>query len=381
MCAMIGLLYLLGAVQSGRQNIIDVWRTDGMGVEIFRLVMSVNRFKFLLSMLRFDYIGESNRRHRKAIDQLFLIRELFDKFVTNCKRNYNHNASVTVGDMLEPFKGRCSFRSHSSRGRYGRTGIKIFACSDSTSSYTSNMEICLRNQPPGPFYQDNSSQAIVERLVTHIENSGRNITCDCQFTSLSLAENLTNNNLSLVGAMRNSTKELPNMFISTQNKRKASSSMFEYKSNLTLVSYKQKASKVINLISTKQEVRTDSSATDKTSGVAGTPDIVDYYKQNKLGVKVSEVLQRKYSVVTHGIFLPAKHDRCECGHHCKGKQTRQAGQNGQKGVPLFPWQVLGVRLLQTSRIFANYSHWHCQQDLSGFFFPPQTERTKRTQWI
>lgn len=99
---MIGLLYLLGAVQSGRQNIIDVWRTDGMGVEIFRLVMSVNRFKFLLSMLRFDYIGESNRRNRKAIDQLFLIRELFDKFVTNCKRNYNHNASVTVGDMLEP---------------------------------------------------------------------------------------------------------------------------------------------------------------------------------------------------------------------------------------------------------------------------------------
>lgn len=72
--------------------------------------------------------------------------------------------------------------------------------------------------------------------------------------------------------------------------------MFAYKSNLTLVSYKQKASKVIYLISTKQEVRTDPSATDKTSGVAGTPDIVDYYKQNKLGVKVSEVLQRKYSV-------------------------------------------------------------------------------------
>lgn len=191
MCAMIGLLYLLGAVQSGRQNIIDVWRTDGMGVEIFRLVMSVNRFKFLLSMLPFDYIGESNRRHRKAIDQLFLIRELFDKFVTDCKRNYNHNASVTVGDMLKPFKRRCSFRSHSSSGRYGKTGIKIFACSDSTSSYTSNMEICLRNEPPGPFYQDNSPQAIVERLVTHIENSGRNITCDIQFTSLSLAENLT----------------------------------------------------------------------------------------------------------------------------------------------------------------------------------------------
>lgn len=183
-----------------------------MGVEIFRLVMSVNRFKFLLSMLRFDYIGESNRRHRKAIDQLFLIRELFDKFVTDCKRNYNHNASVTVGDMLEPFKGRCSFRSHSSRGRYGRTGIKIFACSDSTSSYTSNMEICLRNQPPGP-------QAIVERLVTQIENSGRNITCDCQFTSLSLAENLTKNNLSLVGAMRNSTKELPNNYVHFHSKQ------------------------------------------------------------------------------------------------------------------------------------------------------------------
>lgn len=177
------------------------------------------------------------------------------------------------------------------------------------------------------------------------------------------------------------------MFISTQNKRKVSSSMFAYKSNLTLVSYKQKASKVINLISTKQDVQTDPSATDKTSGVADTRHRRLLQAEQAGSESERSAAKEILSVppfqplVTHGIFLPAKHDRCECRHHCEGKQTRQAGQNGQKGVPLFPWQVLGVRLLQTSRIFANYSHWHCQQDLSGFFFPAQTERTKRTQWI
>lgn len=38
MCAFLGLLYLAGVVQSS-----DVWRTDGLGVEMFRLVMGVNR--------------------------------------------------------------------------------------------------------------------------------------------------------------------------------------------------------------------------------------------------------------------------------------------------------------------------------------------------
>lgn len=52
--AFIGLLYYAGMLKANRLNTDELWRTDGSGVEIFRLTMSKNRFHFLLQTIRFD---------------------------------------------------------------------------------------------------------------------------------------------------------------------------------------------------------------------------------------------------------------------------------------------------------------------------------------
>lgn len=94
--ALIGLLYYAGVLKSNHLNAEDLWRTDGSGVEIFRLTMSLSRFRFLLRCLRFD--DRQTRAERKQLDKLAAIRQFFDQFVENCKSGFSHSEYVTVDE-------------------------------------------------------------------------------------------------------------------------------------------------------------------------------------------------------------------------------------------------------------------------------------------
>lgn len=176
---------------------------------MFRLVMSVNRFKFLQQVLRFDDTSDPNRQDRKNIEKLYCVRELFEQFVLNCKQNYSHSSYFTVDEMLPNLKGRCSFRVFMPQ----KPGLKVWACTDAKRFYTSNMEIFVGNQSAGPYHVSNAMPAVVLRIVSHIENSGRNITCDNLFTSVPLAESILQKKLTMVGTMRKNKGEIPPLFV------------------------------------------------------------------------------------------------------------------------------------------------------------------------
>lgn len=52
--ACIGLLFLGGVLKTSHTNLEDLWANDGTGIELFRLTMGINRFRFLLKCMRFD---------------------------------------------------------------------------------------------------------------------------------------------------------------------------------------------------------------------------------------------------------------------------------------------------------------------------------------
>jgi len=52
--AVLGLLLAAGLYGSGRTNLSDLWKSNGFGIPIFKLVMSQRRFEFLICCLRFD---------------------------------------------------------------------------------------------------------------------------------------------------------------------------------------------------------------------------------------------------------------------------------------------------------------------------------------
>jgi len=289
--ALFGLLYLAGTLRSSHTNVADLWANDGTGVEMFRLVMLLKRFQFLLRCLRFDNIHD--RSERKKIDKLAPIRWIFEEFVSGCRKNYIIGEFVTIDEMLEAFRGRCSFRQYI-KSKPDKYGIKIFSLADARNYYTSNMEIYVGKQPEGPFVVDNSAFSVVKRLTLPIQNSGRNVTTDNWFTSIPLMEYLLSRNITTVGTIRKNKKEIPPEFINPKN-RKNNTSIFGFSDKATLVSYVPKKGKVVTLLSS-MHVGKDSDSIDETTGDKRKSNVITFYNKTKGGVDKVDELKKRYSV-------------------------------------------------------------------------------------
>lgn len=287
--ALIGLLYLAGVHQSSHVNIKDLWAMDGTGIEYFRLSMGMNRFYLLLRAIRFDDI--TTRAMRQSVDNLAPIRSFFEDFVRRCQDYYELNNYVTIDEMLESFRGRCRFRQYIPN-KPAKYGLKIIALVDSNTYYSYNLEIYAGKQPNGPYHVNNSACSVVERLIRPISGSGRNITCDNWFSSIPLAEDLLNNhNLTMVGILRKNKREIPPIFVQKLKERPNESSIFGFKKNMTLVSYKPKANKIVLVISTMHN--DDSIDTDCARS---KPEMIKFYNSTKGGVDTVDQMKGKYSV-------------------------------------------------------------------------------------
>lgn len=144
--ALFGILYMAGIYKQCHININDLWAKSPLTPSFFRMCMSKHRFKLLMKekALRFDNVD--NRDKRKKFDKLAPIREIFEMFTKNCRSSYVPSEYLTIDEMLEAFRGRCSIKQYipSKPNKYG---IKIFALSDARTFYTINMEIYAGKQP------------------------------------------------------------------------------------------------------------------------------------------------------------------------------------------------------------------------------------------
>ncbi|XP_068086415.1 piggyBac transposable element-derived protein 4 [Anabrus simplex] len=290
--AFIGLLYLTGLYKAGRTSLEDLWDNEGFGIEIFRLTMSLKRFRFILQTLRFD--DQVTRQQRRQIDRLAPVRELFEEFVKNCQACYYVGEDVTIDELLEAFRGRCPFIQHipSKPAKYG---IKMFAAVDSKMYYTCNLEIYAGRQPEGRFQVSNKSSDVVERMVTPIQNSGRNVTADNWFSDVTLVQALSEKHrLSYVGTLKKNKWQIPKELRKVKQ-RKPFSSVFAFREEATMVSYvphRKKMKKNVILISSVHM----NDAIDETTGEKKKPVILTYYNEHKAGVDMVGKMCSLYDV-------------------------------------------------------------------------------------
>lgn len=208
--AFIGLMILIGTKKMSKTNLCEIFAADGTGIEISRGVMSMKRFIFLLTAIRFD--DPQTREERKRIDKLAAIRTFFNSFVENCKQSYSLGEFITIDEKLEPYRGRCSFIQYIPN-KPAKYGLKIYALVDAKSSYTHNLEIYCGKQPEGPYAISNSPSEVVYRLVAGLEHSNRNLTCDNWYSSCELAKTLLEKGLTFIGTLRKNKKEIPLEFL------------------------------------------------------------------------------------------------------------------------------------------------------------------------
>ncbi|XP_051158549.1 piggyBac transposable element-derived protein 4-like [Leptopilina boulardi] len=288
--ALFGILYMAGVLQMSRTNSQELWsNSDTTAPQFFRLVMSQNRFKVLLSTLRFDNI--ETREERRALDKLAPIRKIFDDFNKRLPELYIPGECCTIDEMLLAFRGRCPFKQYIP-SKLAKYGIKIFSLADAHTFYTIKMEVYLGVQPDGPFYVDNKPSNVVKRLAIPIANSNRNIIFDNWFTSFPLIEELLNDyNLTAVGTVRQNKRELPPTFVQTKS-RAVKSTLFGYQQNAVLLSHVPKKNKSVVLVSTVH----DTGEIDHSTGEKFLPEIISFYNSTKGGVDVVDKLSAKYNV-------------------------------------------------------------------------------------
>jgi hypothetical protein len=264
-----GLLYMAGVFKSSRQNLDDLWANDETGMEIFRSTMRLQLFRFLLQCLRFD--DRTTRAARSEVDKLAPIRQFVLTFCNKMMSHYSVGELVTIDEKLEKFIGKCPFRQYIA-SKPEKYGIKIYAFVDSKIFYTQNLEIYAGKQPEGPYQLSNSPADVVER-ISPISGSGRNVTVDNWFISVSLAMKLLKyHNLTILGTIRKNKKEIPPQLVQTNNKA-INTTIFCFRKEMTMVSYVPKKGKVLLLVSTMH----NDDKIDETTQQLRKPEIITTY--------------------------------------------------------------------------------------------------------
>lgn len=267
--AMIGLLYFAGLLKVNNTDIKELW--SPFSSSIFRMTMPEKRFKFILSCMRFD--DKNTREERKAIDRLAHIREIWDKFITNCTANYEPHSNCTIDEQLLSFHGKCLFRMYipSKPDRYG---LKILTLNDATTHYLFNaIPYC------GVINDKDQAESIpsyyVRRLCEPIYNTGRNITCDNWFTSIPICQKMLEGyNITMVGTLRKNKREIPAEFKTKPTD--GTKVQFAYSDGKILVSYNPKSNKIVLLLSSYH-------MNGKIDEATGKPEIVLFYNDTKGG--------------------------------------------------------------------------------------------------
>lgn len=276
--ALFGLLYIAGQKKDNHQNSKEMW--SKFGPEIYRCIMSETRFRFLISCIRFD-----DKRIRDPQDKFAPIRTIWERFISNCTKNYTPHSYCTIDEQLLGFRGNCPFRVYIA-SKPDKYGLKIMTMCDSRTFYMVSAipyigKIKRPDKEPVPDYY-------VRTLTESIHGTGRNITMDNWFTSIPLTDKmLTEFNLTIVGTIRKNKPEIPLSFLPSREKKEGTS-QFAFSNKKTLVSYTPKKMKSVLLLSSMHSGK----VIDENS----KPEIINFYNSTKGGVDTFDQMMHTSSV-------------------------------------------------------------------------------------
>nr|CAI5861789.1 unnamed protein product [Callosobruchus analis] len=265
-------LYILAAGLKDNHLSSNIMFDSSLSGTRYKSTMSKGRFEFLTSCLRFD--DKTTRNERRAQTVFAPISEIWDEFIEACRKSYKPGSYVTIDEQLVGFRGRCPFRMYIPN-KPSKYGIKIVLLCDVSTKYLIHASPYLgkstktNGKPLADYY--------VEQLTASIQGSNRNVTMDNWFTSVPLVDRFAEKpfNLSIVGTIRKNKPQLPSQITENKKERQVGTSMFAYTNKSTVVSYKPKKNKIVNLISSMHN--TVGSIKDDTK----KPFIIETYNSTK----------------------------------------------------------------------------------------------------
>ena len=159
------------------------------------------------------------------------------------------------------------------------------------TKYVSNIDVYLGAQEKEQRGGVPLAESVVVNVCKHIKRKGCNITCDNFFTSLSVAEKLARDKLSIVGTIRKNRRELCKKMTEPENKATYSSEFYCHNpTKFLFVKYQAKPKKSVCLLSSMHgSVDVDASNEKKK------PEMILFYNANKVGVDCFDQMTRLYT--------------------------------------------------------------------------------------
>lgn len=289
--ACFGLMYFSGLQKTSKTNLEDLWSYD-CGPGLYRATMPLKRFKFLLRMLRFD--DKTTRHARRATDKLAPIREIWQKFISNCTKNYTPASYCTIDEQILSFRGRCPFKVYNG-SKPDKYGIKIVMLNDSRTFYMYTAEpyvgrVVTEKGESVPSYY-------IRKLSEPVHGTARNITCDNWFSSVEIFDKmLREHSITMVGTLRKNKREIPSAF---RVAGAIQSSKFAFSETQTLVSYTPKKNKIVLVLSTFHRTSEINSETKK-------PEMIEFYNATKGGTDCYDQMCHEYSTARKTLRWPMR---------------------------------------------------------------------------
>lgn len=302
--ALIGILLYAGVTRNCLLPIEDVFN-QLHGQPLFRCTMTEMRFKFLINCIRFDDWKLRLPGQPRSPDKFTPIREIWELFLEGCRENYLPSNEITIDETMLRFFGRCSFRMYLP-AKPDRYGLKIITAADAKTFYFLNGQPYLgraanetemeesRKMIKGRRISAQASETpaststattpvvllkatkVVQELIEPFKNQHRNLTCDNWFTSMQLADHLSEIGWTIVGTMRKSRKEIPLELLQAR-KSDVGSARHVFRGEKTLCSFVPKLRKTVVLLSTKHH-------SNRMSIMSQKPEIIEDYNAFKGGV-------------------------------------------------------------------------------------------------
>ena len=200
--AFLAILITSGANNSNTDNTKDMWQS--YSYPLYRAAMGINRFWNIIRFIRFD--DANTRAQRMEIDKAAPIRDIWTMLNNNLPKHYNPIEHLTIDEQLYPYRGRTKFTQYipSKPAKYG---IKVWWICDAENSYPLTGQIYTGKSSAGR--EKNVGERVVKDLAAQYQGSGRNITMDNYFTTLSLTKSLLSWDLTIVGTLKKNKTYIP----------------------------------------------------------------------------------------------------------------------------------------------------------------------------
>ena len=210
--AFVGLKYARGLLKQNYSCFKNLFQ-EPIGHPIFGATMAEKRFQFLNKNICFD--DKETRGKRFPTDRFAAVREIFEKFNSNCSKSLNPCGFLSLDETLYPCRNKLAFKQYNPN-KPARYGILFKSINSAKYPYT-HIAAVYAGKPTGDvtaaqFYEPGTVpiiKSLVNGLSKNVSLAGNNITMDRLYTSYEVFNWLLDQNITAVGTIMANKKEVP----------------------------------------------------------------------------------------------------------------------------------------------------------------------------